>query len=141
MSTPKYEHRPKIKLIFVHSNRVFFPSHFYKVQYPFIPVNGAAFSTFNFNFLKILFKEIFFGKKYREIFWGLSMSIPNVLCAQCLGKNKNIAEGKKEQKFSFAALMHIRLKYKRRSRLKDNTLNIPGKVFYLFFTGNRWYGV
>lgn len=39
----------------------------------------------------------------------------------------------KGAKVFFAALMHIRLKYKRRSRLKDNTLNIPGKVFYLFY--------
>lgn len=38
----------------------------------------------------------------------------------------------KGAKVFFAALMHIRLKYKRRSRLKDNTLNIPRKSFLSF---------
>lgn len=51
-------------------------------------------------------------------------------------ENKNIVR-EEGAKLFFAALMHIRLKYKRRSRLKDNTLNIPVKVFYLLFTGNR----
>lgn len=74
------------------------------------------------------YSKKYFRKKYRKIL-GLSMSIC-VSMRPMPGRTKCSRE--KGAKVFFAALMHIRLKYKRRSRLKDNTLNIPRKSFLSF---------
>lgn len=88
------------------------------------------------------YSKKYFSEKVSRNFVGIIYVYMNSVRSMLGGKNSRMYSWEKGAKVFGAALMHIRLKYKRRSRLKDNTLNIPGKVFYprfffLLCTGNR----